>query len=337
MMNHQPIIVEDSGQPVEDSTASAVRTIDIEIQALSAMRNAILAEGANGSISQAVEMIAEAKGRLVVTGMGKSGHIGRKIAATMRSTGTPAVFLHPGEASHGDMGLIDPADIVLALTWSGETSELSDIFHYCQNFGIKLIATTSKPDSTAAKTADICLKLPQVREACPLELAPTSSSTMQLVLGDILAIALIEARGFTPTEFRNFHPGGTLGSRLSTVGDLMGTGDAIPRVPPDTTPIAAALEMSGKRYGCTAVVDERGALVGAYTDGDLRRCIAINSMDEELSQHMSHKPVSVSPDMLATDALRIMNESAVMVLFVQDQGQLIGIVHMHDIVGTGVT
>lgn len=336
MMTFHPKVAANSGLLAEDYVASAVRTIDIEIQALAAMRDAILAEGSGGSISQAVEMIAGAKGRLVVTGMGKSGHIGRKIAATMRSTGTPAVFLHPGEASHGDMGLITPSDIVFALTWSGETSELSDIFHYCRNFGIKLIVATSRGDSTAARTADVCLKLPKVREACPLELAPTSSSTMQLVLGDILAVALIEARGFTPTEFRNFHPGGTLGSRLSTVADLMGTGDAIPRVSPDTTPIAAALEMSGKRYGCTAVVDENGSLVGAYTDGDLRRCIATNTMDGALSLHMSHKPVSVSPDMLATDALRIMNESAVMVLFVQDQGQLVGIVHMHDIVGTGV-
>lgn len=336
MKSFKPQIAAISDRSAEDYTASAVRTLDIEIQALAAMRNAILAEGATGSISQAVEAIASSKGRLVVTGMGKSGHIGRKIAATMRSTGTPAVFLHPGEASHGDMGLIDPADVVFALTWSGETSELSDIFHYCSNFGIKLIVTTSKEDSTAARTADICLKLPKVREACPLELAPTSSSTMQLVLGDILAVALIEARGFTPSEFRNFHPGGTLGSRLSTVGDLMGSGDAIPRVSPDTTPIAAALEMSGKRYGCTAVVDEAGALVGAFTDGDLRRCIASNTMDGDLSAQMSRKPVSVPPGTLATDALRLMNENAVMVLFVQEAGQLIGIVHMHDIVGAGV-
>ena len=319
-----------------DFAASATRTLDIEIQALTTLRNAILKQGMAGSISRAVEMIAACTGRLVVTGMGKSGHIGRKIAATMRSTGTPAVFLHPGEASHGDMGLISPADVVLALTWSGETSELSDIFHYCRNFGIKLISATSREESTAGRTADICLKLPIVREACPLELAPTSSSTLQLVLGDILAVALIEARGFTPTEFRNFHPGGTLGSRLSTVGDLMGTGDAIPRISPDTTPIAAALEMSGKRYGCTAVVDDNGELVGAYTDGDLRRCIASNDMGRELDLHMSRKPVSVAPDMLATDALRIMNENAVMVLFVQEHGRLVGIVHMHDIVGTGV-
>lgn len=336
MKSFKPKIAAVPATQDEDFAASAIRTLDVEIQALAKMRDAILSEGEAKSISRAVQMIAACNGRLIVTGMGKSGHIGRKIAATMRSTGTPAVFLHPGEASHGDMGLIAPSDIVLALTWSGETSELSDIFHYCRNFGIKLIAATSRKNSTAARTADVCLKLPKVREACPLELAPTSSSTMQLVLGDILAVALIEARGFTPTEFRNFHPGGTLGSRLSTVRDLMGTGDSIPRVSPDTTPIAAALEMSGKRYGCTAVVDENGSLIGAYTDGDLRRCIATNAMDGELSKHMSHKPVSVSPDMLATDALRIMNENAVMVLFAEDQGQLVGIVHMHDIVGTGV-
>lgn len=319
-----------------DGDASPLRTIDIEIQALQAMKSAILSLGLGDSINRAVQEISASSGRVIVTGMGKSGHIGRKIAATLRSTGTPAVFLHPGEASHGDMGLIAPEDVVFAITWSGETSELSDIFHYCRVSGVKLIVATSHRDSTACRAADVCLLLPVVREACPLELAPTSSSTLQLVLGDVLAVALIEARGFTPSEFRNFHPGGSLGARLNTVGDLMGTGDTIPKVDTETTPMAAALEMSGKRYGCTAVVDESGKLVGAFTDGDLRRCLATNKLDGTIALHMTPNPISVTPDLLATDALQLMNENAVTALFVEDEGQLVGIVHMHDIIGTGV-
>lgn len=323
-------------QTISDLSASALKTIDIEIQGLSAMKTAIVSGGLGTALDKAVRMISTSRGRLVVTGMGKSGHIGRKIAATLRSTGTPAVYLHPGEASHGDMGLIAPADVVFALSWSGETSELSDIFHYCSRSNINLIVATSREDSTAARSADICLKLPIVREACPLELAPTSSSTMQLVLGDVLAVALIEARGFTPSEFRNFHPGGSLGAMLSTVGDLMGSGEAIPQVGLDTTPMAAAVEMSGKRYGCTAVIDDSGALVGAFTDGDLRRCLAANNMDSLISEHMTQNPLTAHPEMLASEALQIMNDNAVTVLFVQNADKVVGIVHMHDIVGAGI-
>jgi arabinose-5-phosphate isomerase len=268
--------------------------------------------------------------------MGKSGHIARKIAATMRSTGTSALYLHPGEASHGDLGVITASDVVLALTWSGETVELSDILHYCSRLGVKLIVATSRADSTAGRAADICLTLPIVREACPNELAPTSSTTLQLVLGDALAVALIEARGFTPSDFRVFHPGGRLGAQLCTVREIMGTGDAIPRVGRDASLTSATIEMSRKRYGCTAVLDEQGVLIGAFTDGDLRRCITVHDLNDKIDLHMSPNPVTVTEDTLASEALRILNENAVSVLFVVDGGKLVGIVHMHDIVRAGV-
>lgn len=312
--------------------ASALKTLDIELAALETLKTSLAESDFGKSIDRAIETIAATPGRVVVTGMGKSGHIGRKIAATMRSTGTPALFLHPSEASHGDLGLITMSDVVLAITWSGETSELGDIFHYCRRYGVKLIVATAHPHSTAARAADICLELPVVREACPHELAPTSSTTMQLVLGDVLAVALIEARGFTPADFHVFHPGGSLGARLCMVDEIMGTGDAIPRVGRDASLVNATIEMSRKRYGCTAVIDERGALIGAFTDGDLRRCIAVHDLNDNIGEHMSTSPVTVPREMLSSDALRVMNENAVSVLFVVEEGKLAGIVHMHDIV-----
>ncbi len=275
------------------------------------------------------------EGRVIVSGMGKSGHIGRKIAATLRSTGTPALFLHPGEASHGDLGLITEKDVVFAITWSGETSELNDIFHYCNRFNVTLIVATAWPESTAAKAADICLTLPLVREACPNDLAPTSSTTLQLVLGDVLAVALIEARGFSPSDFRKFHPGGKLGSQLLSVDQVMGSGDAIPKVSAGATLSGATIEMSRKRYGATAVVHgER--LVGVFTDGDLRRCIAVHDLQDRIGLHMSPNPVTVPSGTLCTDALRIMNDNAVSVVFVEDGGVLAGVVHIHDIVRAGI-
>lgn len=318
-------------------SVSALKTLDIELRALENLREALRQPPLVQAVEDAIQTLANAKGRVVVTGMGKSGHIARKIAATMRSTGTSALYLHPGEASHGDLGVITTDDVVLAITWSGETTELGDIFHYCNHYGIKLIVATSHADSTAARHADICLVMPPVKEACPNELAPTSSTTLQLVLGDALAVALIEARGFTPSDFRVFHPGGRLGAQLSKVEDVMGVGDAVPQVSRGASLTSATIEMSRKRYGCTAVVDERGRLVGAFTDGDLRRCIAVHDLSDEIGLHMSNQPVSVLKDVLLSDALRMMNESAVSVLFVVDAADaLIGIVHMHDIVRAGV-
>lgn len=316
--------------------ASALKTLEIEIQALEALKDALEKSELGRNVDAAIRAIVASRGRVIVTGMGKSGHIARKIAATMRSTGTSALYLHPGEASHGDLGLISQSDIVLAITWSGETAELSDILHYCRRFGVKLIVATSHADSTAARAADICLVMPPVREACPNSLAPTSSTTLQLVLGDALAVALVEAQGFTSSDFRTLHPGGHLGAQLCTVGQIMGTGEAIPRVGRDASLTSATLEMSRKRYGCTAVVDDAGKLVGAFTDGDLRRCIAVHDLNDNIGEHMSANPLAVPQDMLASEALRLLNENAISVLFVVESGKLVGIVHMHDIVRAGV-
>jgi arabinose-5-phosphate isomerase len=319
------------------SSASALKTLDIEMKALERLRDAMRAPQLGGAIEAAIQAIVEVPGRVIVTGIGKSGQIASKIAATMRSTGTSALYLHPSEASHGDLGIITDDDIVLAITWSGETLELGDILHYCRQRSIKLIVATSHSGSTAARAADICLVMPQVREACPNELAPTSSTTLQLVLGDALAVALIEARGFSPSDFRAFHPGGRLGVQLCEVGQIMGTGEAVPRVDRDASLKTATIEMSLKRYGCTAVVDDGNMLVGAFTDGDLRRCIAVHDLDDKIGLHMSARPVTVSARTLASEALRLLNENAVSVLFVvEDGGKLAGIVHMHDIIRAGV-
>ena len=317
-------------------SASALKTLEIEMQALEMLKTALEGQVLGRQVDRAIKALAATKGRVIVTGMGKSGHIARKIAATMRSTGTSALYLHPGEASHGDLGVITKQDVVLAITWSGETGELGDILHYCNHYGVTLIVATSHADSTAGRAADICLAMPAVKEACPNELAPTSSTTLQLVLGDALAVALIEARGFTSSDFRVFHPGGKLGAQLCTVGEIMGVGDAIPRVGGDASLTSATIEMSAKRYGCTAVVDEAGRLVGAFTDGDLRRCIAVHDLADNIGLHMSPRPVTVTGETLASEALRILNENAVSVLFVVDGEILVGIVHMHDLVKAGV-
>lgn len=315
---------------------SAINTVGTEIQGLKALMRYLEMPAFGAVLDEAIETMANTEGRVIVTGMGKSGHIGRKIAATLRSTGTPALFLHPGEASHGDLGVITKRDVVFGITWSGETTELKDIFEYCKRFGVKLIVATARAESTAAKAADIRLILPQVREACPNDLAPTSSTTLQLVLGDVLAVALIEARGFTPKDFSIFHPGGKLGAQLLRVEQIMGAGPAIPIVDGNATLSAATIEMSSKRYGATAVVDGEGKLIGAFTDGDLRRCIAAHDLQDSIALHMSPNPVTVPVGTLCAEALRIMNDNAVSVIFVEDQGKLAGIVHIHDIVRTGI-
>jgi arabinose-5-phosphate isomerase len=320
----------------ERALLSAIKTVRIEQEALSTLAQALTQTDLREACVRAVDAIHATRGRVIVTGMGKSGLIGRKIAATMTSTGTPSLFIHPGEASHGDLGMVTPDDIVLALTWSGETTELGDIIAYCRRFGVKLIVATSNPASTAGRAADICLTLPRVKEACPNEMAPTSSTTLQAVIGDALAIALVEERGFTKSDFQIFHPGGRLGAQLTTVRQLMGTGDAIPVVLASATLMDATYEMSRKRYGSTAVVNDQGELVGAFTDGDLRRSFATNHLHDEISQHMTPNPLAVYPAMLSSDALRIMNENAVSVLFVCEDKQLLGAVHIHDVLRAGV-
>ena len=316
--------------------ASAVRTVRIEQDAIARLGQALDRPPLRAAFEEAVTLIAQRAGRLVLTGMGKSGVMARKIAATMTSTGTPSLFIHPAEASHGDLGLIAAGDVVMAVTWSGETNELGDVIAYCNRFGNKLIVMTSSAESTAGRAADVCLTLPAVVEACPNQLAPTSSTTVQVVLGDALAIALIERRGFSPADFLTLHPGGQLGAKLITVGQLMGTEDAVPAVQADATIMDAAVEMSRKRYGSTAVVTAEGDLIGAFTDGDLRRGFAAGDLSDRIEAHMSRHPFTVDPDMLASDALRIMNANAITMLFVCEAGRLVGAIHLHDVLRHGV-
>jgi arabinose-5-phosphate isomerase len=320
----------------ESGLLSALRTTQIEIDALHAFAEALRTKPLRAAFLDAVAAIAALSGRLIVTGMGKSGLVGRKVSATMSSTGTPSLFLHSSEASHGDLGMIGLDDVVLALTWSGETTELGDVIAYCRRFGVKLIVATAHGDSTAARAADICLVLPQVREACPNELAPTSSTTVQAVLGDALAVALIERRGFSRSDFMTFHPGGRLGARLTTVAQLMARDDDVPKVQTGASLLDATIEMSRKRFGCTAVVDDDGHLVGAFTDGDLRRVFASKNLGDDIREHMTATPISVPPETLTSDALRILNDSAVSALFVCKGTQLVGVIHLHDILRAGI-
>src|SRR5271157_938527 len=277
---------------------SAIRTIENEGQGLEALEAAIRIAGEGGlgaAFSQAVEMIAAASGRVIVTGMGKSGHIARKIAATLASTGQPASFVHPAEASHGDLGMVQNGDIVLAISWSGETVELAAIVTFAKRYAIPLIAMTANPESALAREADVCLALPNVNEACPNGLAPTTSTTMQLVLGDALAIALLEGRGFTAHDFRALHPGGKLGARLAHVRDVMHTGERVPRIDADARMAEAIVEMSSKGFGCVAAFED-GKLVGIVTDGDLRRHIkAGRSLETLVADVMTRTPRTIAP------------------------------------------
>ena len=298
-----------------------------------------LSAALDGSFTAAVEQLAVCDGRVVVSGMGKSGHVGRKIAATLASTGTPAIFVHPAEASHGDLGMIVASDAVLALSNSGETAELADLVAHARRFGLPLIAITGRPASTLARAADIVLALPQAPEACPLGLAPTTSTTMQLALGDALAVALLTRRGLTPTEFSAFHPGGRLGAQLRRVSDLMHRGDAIPLAPIDLRMDRALLLMTGKGFGCLGGVGPDGRLVGVLTDGDLRRAMGPDLLDRKVLDVMNPAPRTIAASALAADALRAMNAAPrpVTSLFVVDAaGRPEGILHVHDLLRAGV-
>ncbi|WP_254606632.1 KpsF/GutQ family sugar-phosphate isomerase [Sphingomonas bacterium] len=318
-----------------EAVVSARTTIRIERDALAALEAALDAPALRDGFARAFDAVLATRGRTIVTGMGKSGLVARKIAATLMSTGTPAAFLHPGEASHGDLGMITRDDVVLALSWSGETPELAEIVHHVRRLGVTLIVMTSRVDSAAGQAADICLPLPAVREACPHQLAPTASTTVQAALGDALAMALIHRREFSLGDFHQLHPGGRLGARLATVAQVMGRGEATPVIAAHATLIEATVEMSRKRYGCTAVVDEAGRLVGVFTDGDLRRSFATRRMDVAVGEHMTLTPLSVPPHTLASDALRIMNDHAVTTLFVCEDAVLLGVVHLHDVLRAG--
>jgi arabinose-5-phosphate isomerase len=317
------------------SARSAERTIDCGLEGIKALRSALLDELAH-DFERAVELMQGCGGRVILTGMGKSGHVGQKIAATLASTGAPAQFVHPAEASHGDLGMITRKDVILALSWSGETIELANILTYSRRFKVPLIAITSRRESSLGKAADIVLALPQVKEACPHGLAPTTSTLVQLALGDCLAIALLEGRGFTALDFKVFHPGGQLGANLKHVRDIMHRGDRLPIVKEGEPMSTALLTMTEKSFGCLGVVGEDGALQGIVTDGDLRRNMSPGLLDRTVSEIMTRSPKTVTADTLASAALQIVNASAITALFVVEDGAPVGIVHVHDFLREGV-
>src|ERR1700754_1352255 len=314
---------------------SALRTLDAEGSGIAALTAALQSDLAP-AFAAAADLIRNAKGRLIVTGLGKSGHIGRKIAATFASTGTPAFFVHAAEASHGDLGMITADDVILALSWSGEQAEMKNLINYAKRFRIALIAMTAECESTLSKAADISLTLPKAREACPHNLAPTTSSLMLLALGDALAIALLEGRGFTPVDFSVLHPGGKLGAMLKFTRDLMHAGDAVPLRPLGTRMSDALVEMSSKGFGCVGIVDISGAIVGIVTDGDLRRHMRPDLMTALVDDVMTKNPKTISRDLLASEALEILNSSKITALIVTDANRPVGIVHLHDILRAGV-
>jgi arabinose-5-phosphate isomerase len=318
-----------------ESLRTAERTLDCGLEGLKALQAAFAGELA-AEFESAVQLMQGCRGRVVVTGMGKSGHVGQKIVATLASTGAPAQFVHPAEASHGDLGMITAKDVILALSWSGETIELTNILTYSRRFRVPLIAITSRRESALGKAADVVLTLPQVKEACPHGLAPTTSTLVQLALGDCLAIALLEGRGFTALDFKVLHPGGQLGANLRHIRDIMHRGDRLPIVPPGEPMSSALVTMTEKSFGCLGVVGEDGKLQGIVTDGDLRRNMSPGLLDRTVAEIMTRSPKTVTSDTLASAALQIANASAITALFVVDNGAPVGIVHIHDLLRAGV-
>jgi arabinose-5-phosphate isomerase len=314
---------------------SALETLTIEGAGLVALRDVLAGEMA-GAFDAAIGVLKAARGRVIVTGIGKSGHVGQKIAATFASTGTPAFFVHPSEAAHGDLGMVTQDDAILALSWSGETVELKSLIVYSRRFKVPLIAITSRAGSALGSAADVVLELPRVKEACPHGLAPTTSTTMQLALGDCLAIALLGVKGFTAHDFKVFHPGGSLGAQLKLVGDLMHKGDSLPLAGLHVPMSEALLTMTQKAFGCLGIVDGAGKLVGIITDGDLRRHMGDGLHRFSTADIMTRKPKSVAPTLLASAALEILNSSRITALFVVDKGKPVGILHVHDILRAGV-
>lgn len=317
-----------------DLLQTAHYVLDLESESLK-----LLSDSLDDSFVQAVNTINAAKGRVVITGMGKSGHVGRKIAASLSSLGTTAYFVHPGEASHGDLGMIEPDDIVIALSNSGEAPELGDIIAFCRRFGIKIIGMTGKRDSTLGRQSDVVLCLPPIKEACPFGMAPTTSTTLMMALGDALAIALLKMHNFSKDEYKLRHPGGKLGKMMLTVADLMHTGDEMPLVKPDMNMADALVEMSDKGFGCLGVVDGDGKFCGVFTDGDLRRAMAPDLLTKTVGDVMTRTPKTTTTQTLAIDALRIMNTTGkgITSLFVIGaDNRPVGLLHMHDCLRAGV-
>jgi arabinose-5-phosphate isomerase len=335
MTSPKPLVAKSSGTDGASAVQSALRTLDAEGSGIAAI-SAALQSDLGDAFTSAADLIRNAKGRLIVTGLGKSGHIGRKIAATFASTGTPAFFVHAAEASHGDLGMITADDVILAMSWSGEQAEMKNLINYSKRFRIPLIAMTAERESTLSKAADISLLLPKAREACPHNLAPTTSSLMLLALGDGLAIALLEGRGFTSLDFSVLHPGGKLGAMLKYTRDLMHTGDSLPLKPLGTSMSDALVEMSSKGFGCVGIVDARGNLVGIVTDGDLRRHMRPDLMTASVDEVMTSNPKTIDRDVLASEALEILNSLKITTLLVAEAGKPVGIVHLHDFLRAGV-
>lgn len=318
-----------------DFISSGLRTVEIEAQAVNALRHRI-----NAHFVKACELILSCRGRTIVTGMGKSGHIGKKMAATLASTGSPAFFVHPGEASHGDLGMITKDDLVIAISYSGNSSEIVTLLPLLKRSGIPIIAMTAKPASPLGEVAQVHLDISVAQEACPLALAPTASTTATLVMGDALAIALLEARGFTAEDFAFSHPGGALGRKLLVrVSDIMHTGPSIPRVTADTPLARALMVMSEKGFGMTTIEDANGQLLGIYTDGDLRRSIdsGIDIRTARVGELMNTQPISLKESTLAAEALKVMEQTKINVLLVMDDAdKLVGVLKINDILRAGI-
>ena len=309
----------------------AIQTINSEIDTIIKLRDSL-----NETLSQALDAMQQAKGRIIITGMGKSGHIGKKIAASLASTGTPSFFVHPAEASHGDLGMITEDDVVIAISNSGESKELVDILNYCKRFGIKLISITKNPESSLGKAGDIVLELPNNGEACPLGLAPTNSTTATLVLGDILTAGLIQRKGFTKADFNARHPGGKLGSILQKVSDLMHTNSDMPILEENSDMHRVLLEMTSKRLGCVGFVNNNGELTGMLTDGDLRRCLSAQILEEKAINIMTKNPKTIHKDMMASEAIKIMHDKKITNIFIVENKKPIGVIHIHDLLNHGV-
>lgn len=312
---------------------NAVETIDREIETLNILKNSF-----DDNLSRALDLLQNTKGRVIVTGMGKSGHIARKMAATFASTGTVSFFVHPGEASHGDLGMITNDDVVIAISYSGESKELSDILMYAKRYNIPLIAITRNPESALGKNSTLVLKLPDNGEACPLGLAPTSSTTATIVLGDVLAVNLMKRRGFSATDFRQRHPGGKLGAVLCKVSDIMHKGNELPLIRKETSVQEALIIMSEKMLGCVGIIDNDDNLIGIITDGDLRRWMSPNLISEKVENVMTKNPKVINPDALIVDAVNLMNNTGrgITNLFVVEDNKPIGLIHIHDCLKAGV-
>lgn len=326
-----PACITDETTPI----SSALRTLNLGSEALAQLANEVSGP-MSAAFGEAVDRLKSVSGRVIVTGIGKSGHVAQKIAATFASTGTPAFFVHPSEASHGDLGMITQSDLILAFSWSGETVELKPIITYSRRFAVPLIAVTSQANSALGEQADIVLQLPRVKEACPHGLAPTTSTTIQLALGDSLAIALLDARGFTAHDFKIFHPGGSLGANLKYVSDIMHRGDRLPLIDCGASMADALVAMTEKSFGCVGVTDAKGKLIGVITDGDLRRHMGPKLLQARVEDVMTAKPKTIAPTLLASAALELINSSRITALFVIEKQRPVGIVHVHDLLRIGV-